>query len=156
MDSGPPLTSWANVTENGDGNVTSEMGDDDSCLERTWFNSDQLAGELNLCPSPSNSTEDDFNTFYFYQVRTRQMQYHATTFHSHQYIAQQLIISTLVDWHRRLIEAYVIITSLTQENLSEGKEHLKRQHNPGRKTAERLLLLLVVVCMGGVELHSYP
>lgn len=74
MDSGPPLTSWANVTENGDGNVTSEMGDDDSCLERTWFNSDQLAGELNLCPSPSNSTEDDFNTFYFYQVRTRQMQ----------------------------------------------------------------------------------
>ncbi|XP_046631347.1 cardioacceleratory peptide receptor-like [Daphnia pulicaria] len=68
MGSAPPLTSWANVTENGDGNVTSEMGDDDSCLERTWFNSDQLAGELNLCPSPSNSTEDDFNTFYFYQT----------------------------------------------------------------------------------------
>jgi hypothetical protein len=41
---------------------------DDVCLERTWFNSDQLSGELNLCPSTSNSTEDDFNTFYFYQV----------------------------------------------------------------------------------------
>lgn len=40
----------------------------DGCRERTWFNSDQLSGELNLCPGATNSSEDDFNTFYFYQV----------------------------------------------------------------------------------------
>jgi hypothetical protein len=61
-----------NVTQDAEGNVTSEILDDgSSCLERTWFNSDQSAGELNLCPSTSNSTEDDFNTFYFYQVITK-------------------------------------------------------------------------------------
>ena len=60
---GSPLTARGNATVNAAGNVTS------SCLERTWFNSDQSAGELNLCPSTSNSTEDDFNTFYFYQVK---------------------------------------------------------------------------------------
>lgn len=42
--------------------------DTDSCRERTWFNSDQVSGELDLCPGATNSTEDDFNTFYFYQV----------------------------------------------------------------------------------------
>ena len=40
----------------------------DGCRERTWFNSDQLSGELDLCPGATNSSEDDFNTFYFYQV----------------------------------------------------------------------------------------
>ncbi|KZS12860.1 putative Gonadotropin-releasing hormone II receptor [Daphnia magna] len=49
-------------------NVTDTENDDDGCLERTWFNSDQSAGELNLCPSATNSSEDDFNTFYFYQT----------------------------------------------------------------------------------------
>ncbi len=43
----------------------------DVCLEQTWFNSDQLAGELNLCPGSTNSSEDDFNTFYFYQVKNK-------------------------------------------------------------------------------------
>ena len=52
------LTAARNVTD----------GRPDGCLEQTWFNSDQLAGELNLCPGATNSSEDDFNTFYFYQV----------------------------------------------------------------------------------------
>ena len=61
-----------NLTTNQDAHqeitTTTTNVSDDVCLERTWFNSDQLSGELNLCPSASNSTEDDFNTFYFYQV----------------------------------------------------------------------------------------
>lgn len=40
----------------------------EGCLERTWFNNELLGDELDLCPSETNSTEDDFNTFYFYQV----------------------------------------------------------------------------------------
>lgn len=47
-----------------------ELGDPLGCMERTWFNSDQLASEYNLCAGPTNGTEeDDLNTFYFYQVR---------------------------------------------------------------------------------------
>jgi len=41
----------------------------DICLERTWFNNELVGDELDLCPRAANATdEDDFNTFYFYQV----------------------------------------------------------------------------------------
>lgn len=45
-----------------------QSNETNGCRERTWFNSDQVVGELELCPGATNSTEDDFNTFYFYQV----------------------------------------------------------------------------------------
>jgi hypothetical protein len=41
----------------------------DICLERTWLNNELVGDELDLCPRAATATdEDDFNTFYFYQV----------------------------------------------------------------------------------------
>jgi len=53
----PPSSSGAGILQ-----------DDEDCLERTWFNNELLGDDLELCPIETNSTEDDFNTFYFYQV----------------------------------------------------------------------------------------